>query len=70
VCILEDGKIHIYSRNSENNTTKYPDIIARIPKVKKDSVKSCVLDAEAVAWDAEKKQIQPFQVLSHRKRKV
>lgn len=67
--ILEDGKIHIYSRNSENNTTKYPDIIARIPKVKKDSVKSCVLDSEAVAWDAEKKQIQPFQVLSHRKRK-
>ncbi|VDI27175.1 DNA ligase 1 [Mytilus galloprovincialis] len=67
--ILEDGKVHIYSRNSENNTTKYPDIIARIPKVKNDSVKSCVLDSEAVAWDAEKKQIQPFQVLSHRKRK-
>ncbi|CAC5403585.1 LIG1 [Mytilus coruscus] len=67
--ILEDGKVHIYSRNSENNTSKYPDIIARIPKVKNDSVKSCVLDSEAVAWDAEKKQIQPFQVLSHRKRK-
>ncbi|OWF35231.1 DNA ligase 1-like [Mizuhopecten yessoensis] len=67
--ILENGTVNIYSRNSENNTTKYPDIIARVPKVMKDSVKSCVIDSEAVAWDAEKKQIQPFQVLSHRKRK-
>nr|XP_022318029.1 DNA ligase 1-like [Crassostrea virginica] len=67
--ILENGDVHIYSRNSEDNTSKYPDIIARIPKVKGESVTSCVIDSEAVAWDAEKKQIQPFQVLSHRKRK-
>ncbi|KAH9525287.1 tRNA ligase [Bulinus truncatus] len=66
---LEDGKIHIYSRNSEDNTSKYPDIIKRIPKVVKPSVKSCVLDAEAVAWDVDKKHILPFQVLSTRKRK-
>ncbi|KAJ1131009.1 hypothetical protein NDU88_009352 [Pleurodeles waltl] len=67
--ILENGDVHIYSRNQENNTTKYPDIIARIPKCKKDTVISCILDTEAVAWDAEKKQIQPFQVLTTRKRK-
>ena len=67
---LEDGKVHIYSRNSEDNTTKYPDIIRRMPKVLGDGVKSCVVDSEAVAWDVEKKQILPFQVLSTRKRKV
>ncbi|XP_053307437.1 DNA ligase 1 isoform X2 [Spea bombifrons] len=67
--ILENGKVCIYSRNQENNTSKYPDIISRIPKVKKEGVKSCILDTEAVAWDPEKKQIQPFQVLTTRKRK-
>ncbi|XP_066487152.1 DNA ligase 1 isoform X2 [Tiliqua scincoides] len=59
--ILENGEVHIYSRNQENNTTKYPDIVGRIPKVKKSTVQSCILDAEAVAWDPNSKQIQPFQ---------
>lgn len=101
--ILENGETKIYSRNSENHTSKYPDIIARMPKVQeiislyfsllsgdlqasrtstllytytvpsqvlKDSVKTCVIDTEAVAWDTEKQQILPFQVLSTRKRKV
>ncbi|XP_065899199.1 DNA ligase 1-like isoform X2 [Dysidea avara] len=67
--VLEDGSVQVYSRNSENNTSKYPDIIARMPKVLKDDVKSCIIDSEAVAWDTEKKEILPFQVLSTRKRK-
>uniref|UniRef100_A0A3Q2NV85 DNA ligase n=1 Tax=Fundulus heteroclitus TaxID=8078 RepID=A0A3Q2NV85_FUNHE len=67
--ILESGEVRVFSRNQEDNTSKYPDIISRVPKVKKDSVVSCVLDTEAVAWDREKKQIQPFQVLTTRKRK-
>lgn len=65
----EKGTVNIYSRNQENNTSKYPDIIARIEAVKKDTVKSFILDTEAVAWDREKKQILPFQILSTRKRK-
>ncbi|XP_053294537.1 DNA ligase 1 isoform X1 [Pleuronectes platessa] len=67
--ILESGEVKVFSRSQEDNTSKYPDIISRIPKMKKDSVVSCVLDSEAVAWDREKKQIQPFQVLTTRKRK-
>jgi len=65
----EDGKVNIFSRNQEDNTSKYPDIIKRLPNCLGENVKSAVLDCEAVAWDREAKQIQPFQVLSTRKRK-
>lgn len=68
--VLEDGSVKIYSRNSENNTGKYPDIIAMFPEVLCDGIKSIVLDAEAVAYDPEAKKILPFQVLSTRARKA
>ncbi|XP_058058641.1 DNA ligase 1 [Anopheles bellator] len=67
--LLPGDGVHIFSRNQENNTSKYPDVIGRLPFTRKDTVKSAILDCEAVAWDVEKQQILPFQVLSTRKRK-
>mmetsp|Transcript_53167 Transcript_53167/g.108445 ORF Transcript_53167/g.108445 Transcript_53167/m.108445 type:complete len:828 (+) Transcript_53167:105-2588(+) len=69
VHLLEDGTVKIFSRNSEDNTSKYPDIIEMMPKVIKEGVTSFVLDAEVVAVDTQTKKILPFQVLSTRKRK-
>ncbi|KAG0297111.1 hypothetical protein BGZ96_007662 [Linnemannia gamsii] len=66
---LEDGSMRIYSRNSENMSTKYPDVMERLGKFAKPNTTSFVLDCEAVAWDREQKCILPFQVLSTRKRK-
>jgi len=54
--------MQIYSRNSENNTGKYPDIVAMFPGVLAEGTKSIVLDAEAVAYDPESNKILPFQV--------
>jgi DNA ligase-1 len=63
------GKIMIFSRNQENMSEKYPDIMEAMQLVPKEGVNSFVIDAEAVAWDREKHAILPFQVLSTRKRK-
>ena len=68
--LCDGGDVHVYSRNSEDNTSKYPDIISRMPSVTKEGVTSAVIDSEAVAWDKENSQILPFQILSTRKRKV
>lgn len=38
--ILESGEVRIFSRNQEDNTSKYPDIISRIPKVKDSRTRS------------------------------
>jgi DNA ligase-1 len=43
--------------------------VARFNKCINEEVQSCVLDCEAVAWNRENKVIQPFQILSTRKRK-
>ncbi|KAI8336881.1 ATP-dependent DNA ligase [Choanephora cucurbitarum] len=66
---LEDGTIHVYSRNSENMSVRYPDIMSAVHKWIKPTTTSFILDCEAVAWDKVEQKILPFQVLSTRKRK-
>eukprot|EP00514_Thraustochytrium_sp_LLF1b_P007215 CAMPEP_0184536894 /NCGR_PEP_ID=MMETSP0198_2-20121128/16706_1 /TAXON_ID=1112570 /ORGANISM="Thraustochytrium sp., Strain LLF1b" /LENGTH=750 /DNA_ID=CAMNT_0026930113 /DNA_START=103 /DNA_END=2355 /DNA_ORIENTATION=- len=72
-----DGKpkphFKIYSRNSENNTNKYPDIIediqAAFELTGENGVTSFIMDTESVAYDVEKSTLLPFQILSTRARK-
>ncbi|KAI9244891.1 ATP-dependent DNA ligase [Sporodiniella umbellata] len=66
---LSNGTINVYSRNSENMSGRYPDVMNAIQKWLKPTTESFILDCEAVAWDKEAKKILPFQVLSTRKRK-
>ena len=64
-----DKKVKIFSRNQEDNSTKYPDVVKIAEDMVKEGVESCIIDSEIVAWDADKKAILPFQVLTTRKRK-
>ncbi|KAH7930944.1 ATP-dependent DNA ligase [Leucogyrophana mollusca] len=66
---LEDGTVGVFSRNSEDMSKKYPDLVEQLPHCIKASTKSFVLDAEAVAIDKTTGKLMPFQELSKRKRK-
>merc|ERR1712176_1460732 len=56
----------IFSRNSENMTPKYPDVIEIVKAQLADHVTSIIIDCEVVAYEPETKTIQPFQKLSTR----
>lgn len=59
--------VAIYSRNLENMTVAYPDVVnfllQFIPSLDTD-VQDFILDAELVAFDTENEKILPFQILT------
>ncbi|KAL8340286.1 hypothetical protein RB601_006401 [Gaeumannomyces tritici] len=63
------GVAAIFSRNSEDLSKKYPDILAKLHTWIKEDTKSFVLDCETVAWDVVEKKVLPFQQLMTRKKK-
>ena len=63
------GVASIFSRNSEDLSKKYPDILAKLQTWVKEDTKSFVLDCETVAWDIVEKKVLPFQQLMTRKKK-
>lgn len=62
------GEFKIYSRNLEDLTGTYPDIIEVLKEHGPKDV-SFILDSEIVAVDAKTGKILPFQILSTRARK-
>lgn len=63
------GLCAIFSRNSEDLSKKYPDVLAKLNTWIKPGISSFVLDCETVAWDTVNKKVLPFQQLMTRKRK-
>ncbi|KAG7007872.1 SH3 domain-containing protein C23A1.17 [Physcia stellaris] len=63
------GLSAIFSRNSEDLSKKYPDILEKLHTWIRPETKSFVLDCETVAWDLKEKKVLPFQQLMTRKRK-
>lgn len=64
-----DGRVVIYSRNLENMTQTYPDVVQNIQQAVKPGVKSFIVDSEIVGIDRETGKILSFQVLMSRNKK-
>ncbi|RYY34369.1 hypothetical protein EON62_03365, partial [archaeon] len=57
-----DGRVSIFSRNSENTTSKYPDLgVILRDAASGHGVQSVVLDGEVIAIDRDKDQLLPFR---------
>ena len=57
------GTTKVYSRNSEDMSKRYPDIVDQLPRTIKPEGKGkggFVLDCECVAWDAKEERYDPL----------
>ena len=67
---LLDGKVRIFSRNLEDTTAMFPELAEGLVKqAGVRTVRTVILDGEAVAYDPATGQYHPFQVTGTRKRK-
>src|SRR3989344_4561383 len=63
---IKNGEVIIFSRNLENTTSMFPDIVEAVKQIKVDSA---IFDGEAIAYDAKSGKFLPFQETAQRKRK-
>ena len=63
----KDDQVWIYSRNLENVTYMFPEVVDSV--LKDITAKSVVFEGEAVTYDEETGEFHPFQVTIQRKRK-
>ncbi len=68
VQIHKNGKeVRLFSRNLEETTLMFPDIIEGV--LKQIKAKSIILDSEALAYNPESEEFLPFQETTKRRRK-
>ncbi|KAL3426341.1 DNA ligase [Phlyctema vagabunda] len=65
----DNGKVSIFSRHLELMTDKYPDLVALIPKIRGEGVRSFIMEGEVVAVDQVTGELKTFQTLTNRARK-
>jgi ATP-dependent DNA ligase I len=58
------GKVHLFSRNLDNITKQFPEVVEFVQNNFSDI--SFVLDSECVGYNYEKQEFLPFQLLSRR----
>lgn len=59
------GNVKIFSRNEEDITSMFPDIVSAVLKIKFDFI----IDCEAIAYDSKNNKYHFFQITMQRKRK-
>jgi DNA ligase-1 len=64
---IKGGKVEVFSRNLERTTGMFPDIVAALHQ--EFTVRSAIIDGEALAVNVETGEFHPFQVTVQRKRK-
>ncbi|MEK7114662.1 MAG: ATP-dependent DNA ligase, partial [Patescibacteria group bacterium] len=65
--IKKSGAISLFSRQQENITHQYPDIIEGLKKTFRGE--EAIIEGEVVAYDEKKEKLLPFQILMSRRRK-
>jgi len=65
----KEQPVRIFSRNLENMTITYPDVVEAMQINVPDNIDNCIIDAELVAYDLQKEKILPFQAMTHRSKK-
>lgn len=64
---MDDKHIKLFSRNLENTTHAFPDIVEGVKKEVK--AKSAILEGEAIAYNPQTEEFLPFQETTKRRRK-
>ena len=59
------SQVKIFSRNEEDMTKMFPDIVCEIKKIEGDFI----IDSESIAFDSENQKYHSFQITIQRKRK-